>query len=54
MAKRIARTFGCPCEFTLHMLGGKWTMIILCYLEREPLRYADLRRLIPAGSPAFA
>jgi DNA-binding HxlR family transcriptional regulator len=50
MTKRIARTFGCPSEFTLHMLGGKWTTIILCYLEQEPLRYADLRRLIPALS----
>jgi DNA-binding HxlR family transcriptional regulator len=47
---KIARTFGCPSEFTLHMLGGKWTTIILCYLEQEPLRYADLRRLIPALS----
>jgi DNA-binding HxlR family transcriptional regulator len=46
MAK-LARTFGCPSEFTLHVLGGKWKTVILCYLKQRPLRYADLRRLIP-------
>jgi DNA-binding HxlR family transcriptional regulator len=50
MAKKMARRFGCPSEFTLHVLGGKWTTLILCYLEREPLRYADLRRLMPTLS----
>ena len=50
MAKKLALTFGCPSEFTLHVLGGKWTTIILCYLERGTLRYADLRRLIPTLS----
>jgi DNA-binding HxlR family transcriptional regulator len=47
MAKKLARTFGCPSEFTLHVLGGKWKTVILCYLKERPLRYADLRRLIP-------
>jgi DNA-binding HxlR family transcriptional regulator len=50
MAKKLARTFGCPIEFTLHVLGGKWTTVILCCLKREPLRYADLRRRIPTLS----
>jgi len=50
MAKKLARTFGCPSEFTLHVLGGKWKTVILCYLKQEPLRFADLRRLIPALS----
>jgi DNA-binding HxlR family transcriptional regulator len=50
MAKKLARTFGCPIEFTLHVLGGKWTTVILCYLKRQPLRYGDLRRLIPTLS----
>ena len=47
MARKITRTFGCPSEFTLHVLGGKWKTVILCYLKQQPLRYADLRRLIP-------
>jgi DNA-binding HxlR family transcriptional regulator len=50
MAKKLARKFGCPIEFTLYVLGGKWTTVILCYLKREPLRYADLRRRIPTLS----
>jgi DNA-binding HxlR family transcriptional regulator len=47
MAKKLARQFGCPSEFTLYVLGGKWKTVILCYLKQQPLRYADLRRLIP-------
>jgi DNA-binding HxlR family transcriptional regulator len=47
MAKRLARSFGCPSEFTLEVLGGKWKTVILCYLKQQPLRYKDLRLLIP-------
>jgi DNA-binding HxlR family transcriptional regulator len=47
MAKKLAQNFGCPSEFTLEVLGGKWKTVILCYLKQQPLRYADLRRLIP-------
>ena len=50
MARKVARSFGCPTEFTLDMLGGKWKTVILSYLKQEPLRYADLRRLIPGLS----
>jgi DNA-binding HxlR family transcriptional regulator len=50
MAKRLARKFGCASEFTLDVLGGKWKTVILCYLKQQPLRYADLRRLIPSLS----
>ena len=42
MARKVARSFGCPTEFTLDMLGGKWKTVILSYLKQEPLRYADL------------
>jgi DNA-binding HxlR family transcriptional regulator len=47
MAKKLARSFGCPSEFTLDVLGGKWKTVILCYLKQQPLRYKDLRQLIP-------
>jgi DNA-binding HxlR family transcriptional regulator len=47
MPKKLARTFGCPSEFTLEVLGGKWKTVILCYLKQQPLRYKDLRQLIP-------
>jgi DNA-binding HxlR family transcriptional regulator len=50
MARKQLRTFGCPSEFTLHVLGGKWKTVILCFLKQRPLRYAELRRLIPSLS----
>jgi DNA-binding HxlR family transcriptional regulator len=47
MANRLAKRFICPTEFTLQVLGGKWKTVILCYLKLGPLRYAELRKLIP-------
>jgi DNA-binding HxlR family transcriptional regulator len=46
MFNRLARSFTCPTEFTLQVLGGKWKTVILCYLKVRPLRYAELRNLI--------
>ncbi len=50
MANRLAKSFNCPTEFTLQVLGGKWKTVILCYLKLGPLRYAELRKLIPSLS----
>jgi DNA-binding HxlR family transcriptional regulator len=47
MVNRLAKSFNCPTEFTLQVLGGKWKTVILCYLKMGPLRYAELRKLIP-------
>ena len=47
MGNRFAKSFNCPTEFTLQVLGGKWKTVILCYLMVRPLRYAELRKLIP-------
>jgi DNA-binding HxlR family transcriptional regulator len=47
MVNRLAKSFNCPTEFTLQILGGKWKTVILCYLKIGPLRYAELRKLIP-------
>lgn len=46
-SNRLAKSFNCPTEFTLQVLGGKWKTVILCYLKLGPLRYAELRKLIP-------
>jgi DNA-binding HxlR family transcriptional regulator len=43
----LAKHFGCPTEFTLELLGGKWKTVILCYLKEGPLRYGELRALVP-------
>jgi DNA-binding HxlR family transcriptional regulator len=50
MSNRLARSFNCPTEFTLQVLGGKWKTVILCYLKIGPLRYAQLQKLIPSLS----
>jgi DNA-binding HxlR family transcriptional regulator len=50
MRKRMPKTFHCSTEFTLHVLGGKWKTVILCYLKERPLRYAELRKLVPTLS----
>jgi DNA-binding HxlR family transcriptional regulator len=43
----LQRHFGCATEFTLAVLGGKWKTVILCYLKQRPLRYGELRALLP-------
>jgi len=50
MPKKLTKRFNCPTEFTLAVLGGKWKTVILCYLKQRPLRYAELRTLIPTLS----
>jgi DNA-binding HxlR family transcriptional regulator len=47
MAKRLPKSFHCPVEFTLAVLGGKWKTVILCYLKERPCRYSELRKLLP-------
>lgn len=41
------RLYGCPVELTLDLLGGKWKTVILSRLKQAPLRYGELRRVIP-------
>jgi DNA-binding HxlR family transcriptional regulator len=50
MSKRLAKSFNCSTEFTLKVLGGKWKTVIMCHLTVGPLRYAELRKLMPALS----
>jgi DNA-binding HxlR family transcriptional regulator len=50
MANKLPKSFLCPTEFTLAVLGGKWKTVILCYLNQRPCRYSDLRKLMPAVS----
>ena len=42
-----ARLFGCPVELALSLIGGKWKTIILARLKQGPLRYGELRRMVP-------
>jgi DNA-binding HxlR family transcriptional regulator len=45
--KSLPKAFGCPVEFSLELLGGKWKTVILARLKEGPLRYGELRRLVP-------
>src|SRR5580700_6305557 len=44
------RLYGCPVEFALDVLGGKWKTVILARIKERSMRYSDLRRMIPALS----
>lgn len=36
----------CPYLTVQNLLSGKWTLLILCYLQRGPLRFGELRRCL--------
>ena len=38
---------GCPLTAALRAIGGKWNLICLYWLESEPRRFNELRRLMP-------
>lgn len=48
--KRLRSQYGCPVEFALEFVGGKWKTVILAYLKESPLRYGELRALMPSVS----
>ncbi len=39
--------YTCPIDFTMSLLGDKWSMWILWSLQNGPLRFGELKRLIP-------
>jgi DNA-binding HxlR family transcriptional regulator len=39
--------YGCPVEFSLDLLRGKWKPVIMARLKQGPMRYGQLRRAIP-------
>ena len=41
------RTYECPVEVPIAVVGGRWKPIILWYLLGEPRRNGELRRLMP-------
>jgi len=44
------KSFGCPTELTVSILGGKWRVVILAYLKEGVHRYAELKRRMPGVS----
>jgi DNA-binding HxlR family transcriptional regulator len=37
----------CPIRTTTELLGGKWKLMILFQLASQPLRFSELKRVIP-------
>jgi DNA-binding HxlR family transcriptional regulator len=44
---RTRRSYDCPIEFALNLIGGKWKSVIISKLKEKPLAYGELRRLVP-------
>lgn len=41
------KLFGCPVELALSLIGGKWKTVLIARLKQGPLRYGELRRMVP-------
>lgn len=39
--------YTCPIDFSMSLIGDKWSMWILWSLQDGPLRFGELKRLIP-------
>lgn len=44
------KSFNCPVEATLSLIGGKYKPLILWHLIKQPLHYMELQRLIPMAT----
>lgn len=48
----MKKTFNCPAELTVSLIGGKWKSILIYNLRRGPRRFGDLKRRSPGITPA--
>jgi DNA-binding HxlR family transcriptional regulator len=49
-ARRQQRSYLCPVDVPLTVLGGKWKLLIAFFLLQAPRRNGELRRLLPTIS----
>lgn len=43
----LQTTYTCALELTMDLIGGKWKLIILWHLLQGPVRFNELKRLLP-------
>jgi DNA-binding HxlR family transcriptional regulator len=44
------KSFGCPTELAVSVLGAKWRVVILAYLKEGVHRYGELKQRLPGIS----
>lgn len=45
------RSYYCPIEATMDIIGGKYKVLIIYELINKTLRYSELQRLLPRATP---
>ena len=45
-----SKTFSCPVEATIYLIGGKYKTVILWPLKNQTLCFGELQRLIPKAT----
>ena len=46
----MSKSFSCPVELAVDVVGGRWRTVILSRLKEGVHRYGELRRLVPGVS----
>ena len=41
------KTYHCAMDVTMDYIGGKWKSVVLWYLKKKTLRFAELKKCIP-------
>lgn len=47
MSTKNENLYTCPIDFTIDLISGKWSMWILWTLQDSPLRFGEIRNIIP-------
>lgn len=46
-----AKTFQCPMELAMSIIGGKYKAVIIWHLIENTLRYNEIQKFIPKATP---
>jgi len=41
------REYSCPVEATIDVIGGKWKPVILWHIKEKPMRFNEIRSILP-------